>query len=184
VDTSVLATTSNELDSIAFGYAPGSGDYQTQKAFTLTNYGASAATYDLTVVANGGQLGATVGVSPSSVTIPAGQTMTVQATLSIPASAFAALPSDDTFTIGLGGVLTVRGDIVATPTAGAADTLVVPYLVVPRGLSDVAAGDPTAWTKTTPSPGVTPASGKGFESTLPVTNHGIHTGTADLYAWG
>ena len=106
--------------------------------------------------------------------------MTVQVNLSISASAFAALPSDDTFAVGPGGVNTVRGDIVATKTAGdaSAQDLVVPYLVVPRGLSNVVAGTPAAWTM---SNGPT---GKGFTSTLPVTNNGIHAGTADLYAWG
>ena len=79
-----------------------------------------------------------------------------------------------------GGVNTVRGDIVATPTAGdpSAQTLAVPYLVVPRGLSNVVAGTPAPWTMSN-SP-----TGKGFASSLPVTNNGIHAGTADLYAWG
>jgi len=114
------------------------------------------------------------------VTVAAGSTQTVQVTLSISASAFAALPSVDTFSIGPGGVLTARGDIVATPTAGdaSAQTLAVPYLVVPRGLSNVAAGAPGPWTKSN-----SPA-GKSFTSTLPLTNSGIHAGTADLYAWG
>jgi minor extracellular serine protease Vpr len=178
--SSVLATTADQLDSIAFGYVPGSGAYSAQKAFTLTNTGSAAASYHLSVATNGSQHGASVTVDPADVTIPAGQTMTVHANLSIPASAFAALPSDDTFSIGLGGVLTVRGDIVATPTAGdsSVQRLVVPYLIVPRGLSNVTAGAPAAWTK---SNGPT---GKGFASTLPVTNSGIHAGTADLYAWG
>jgi minor extracellular serine protease Vpr len=179
VNSSVLATTADQLDSIAFGYVPGSGDYTDQKAITLTNLGSVDATYSLSVATQSVQ-GTSVTVSPSSVTVPHGQSMTVHVNLSISASAFAALPSDDTFAIGPGGVNTVRGDIVATPTAGdaSAQTLAVPYLVVPRGLSDVTAGTPTAWTKSN-----SPA-GKGFNSTLPVTNNGIHAGTADLYAWG
>jgi minor extracellular serine protease Vpr len=180
VNSTVLATTADQLDSIAFGYVPGSGDYSTQKSFTLTNLGGTDATYNLSVAANGSQRGAVVGVSPSSVTVPHGSSVTVQATLSIPASAFAGLPSDDTFVVGPGGVVTVRGDIVATKTAGdaSAQNLAVPYLVVPRGLSSVVAGTPAAWTMSNSS------SGKGFASTLPVTNNGIHAGTADLYAWG
>ena len=79
-----------------------------------------------------------------------------------------------------GAVNTVRGDIVATKTAGdaSAQNLAVPYLVAPRGLSNVAAGAPAAWTKSNGP------DGKGFDSTLPLTNSGIHAGTADLYAWG
>ena len=179
VDSTVLATTSDQLDSIAFGYVPGSGDYTDHKSITLTNTGSVDATYSLSVATQSVQ-GTSVTVSPSSVTVPHGQSMTVQVTLSISASAFAALPSDDTFVVGPGGVNTVRGDIVATPTAGdaSAQTLAVPYLVVPRGLSNVVAGTPAPWTK---SNGPT---GKGFVSTLPVANGGIHAGTADLYAWG
>ena len=103
VNSSVLATTPNQLDSIAFGYVPGSGDYTDHKAITLTNTGSVDATYSLSVVTNGAQQGAVVGVSPSSVTVAAGSTQTVQVTLSISASAFAALPSVDTFTIGFTG---------------------------------------------------------------------------------
>jgi hypothetical protein len=182
-NSSVLATTADQLDSIAFGYVPGSGDYSAQKSFTLTNYGASAATYHLSVAGNGNQRGAVVGVTPSTVTVPAGQSMTEQVTLAISASALAALPSVDTFSIGPGGVLTVRGDILATPDVSDTpddQTLTVPYLVVPRGLSNVAAGSPSGWTKT--KAGGTPAS--TFASTLPVSNNGIHDGGADLYAWG
>ena len=182
-NSSVLATTSDELDSIAFGYIPGSGLYQAHKSFTLTNTGGSSALYHLSVATNGSQRGAVVTASPADVTVPAGQSMTVHVDLSIPASAFAALPSDDTGVIGPGGVLTVRGDIVATPDASDAasdQTLAVPYLMVPRGLSNVVAGSTTGWTKTKATG--TPAS--TFASTLPVSNNGIHSGTADLYAWG
>src|SRR4029453_1420658 len=179
VNSSVLATTADQLDSIAFGYVPGSGDYTDHKSITLTNTGSVDATYSLSVATQSVQ-GASVTVSPSSVTVPHGQSMTVQVTLSISASAFAALPSADPFPPGPGAINTVRGDIVATPTAGdaSAQTLAVPYLVVPRGLSNVVAGTPAPWTK---SNGPT---GKGFASTLPVANGGIHAGTADLYAWG
>jgi hypothetical protein len=179
VNSSVLAQTADQLDSIAFGYVPGSGDYTDHKAITLTNTGSVDATYGLSVAAQSVQ-GTSVTVSPSSVTVPHGGSVTVQVTLAISASAFAALPSDDSFAIAPGAINTVRGDIVATPTAGdaSAQTLAVPYLVVPRGLSNVVAGTPAAWTKSN-SP-----SGKGFSSTLPVTNNGIHDGTADLYAWG
>jgi minor extracellular serine protease Vpr len=191
VNSSVLATTGDGLDSIAFGYVPGSGDYSASKTFTLTNTGGSAATYNLSVATNGGQSGASVGVTPSSVTIPAGTSTTVQATLSISSAAFAALPSDDTFSIGPGGVLTVRGDILATPASGSPSsdqTLRLPYIVVPRGLSNVTAGTPGPFTQATPpAPGQNPPAlppGQTLTSTLPLSNSGIHSGTADLYAWG
>jgi hypothetical protein len=147
------------------------------KAFTLTNTGSTTANYNLSVVANGSQRGAGIIVSPSSVSVAAGTTMTVQVSVSMSAAAFAALPSDDTFTVGPGGVISVRGDILATPASGdPADhqTLRLPYMFVPRGLSNVVAGTPGPWAGT----------GQTFSSSLPLANSGLHAGTADLYTWG
>ncbi len=178
VKSTVLATTTDQLDAIKFGYVPGSGGYSASKAFTLTNYGAAAATYKLSVAANNNSQGASISVSPSLVSVPAGGTLTVQVSLSMSAAAFSALPSDDTFSIGPGGVLTVRGDIVGKPIAGSpADQrpISLPYMLVPRGLSNVTAGTPSTWTHTT---------GATFTSSLPISNGGIHAGTADLYTWG
>src|SRR4029077_17133401 len=53
---------------------------------------------------------------------------------------------------------------------------------VPRGLSNVVAGSPATFTKS--NSGGSGPPGHNFSSTLPLTNSGIHTGTADLYAWG
>ena len=180
VNSSVLATTSDQLHAIAFGQVEGTGDFATQKTFTLTNLGSSPATYDLTVSGNGSQRGASITVSPTQVTVAPNQTATVQASLSMSTAAFAALPSDDTFAVGPGAVVNVRGDIVATPAAGhAADnqTLRLPYMFVPRGLSNVVAGTPPAFRKVPGQPAT-------FSSSLPLSNNGIHTGTADLYTWG
>ena len=188
VNSSVLATTIDSLDAIAFGQvAGGAGGYNADKTFTLTNYGASDARYDLGVVFNAGAaLGANITVSPSSVSVPAGSTVTVHAQLSMPATAFAALPSDDTFAFaGPGGVLTIRGDIVATRSTSdsAADhqTLRLPFMFVPRGLSNVVAGSPSPL-QSVPNSGGLP--GQDFAATLGISNNGIHDGTADLYAWG
>jgi len=183
VNSSVLATTGDQLHSIAFGYLPGSGSTTLNKSFTLTNYGSSAATYNLSVSAQA-TAGSTITVNPTSVTVMAGGSATVQVALSMTAAAFAALPSDDTFSIGVGAVLTARGNIIATPATGhPADqqTLRLPYILVPRGLSNVVAGTPGAFTKPPTQP---PALGESFSATLPLSNSGIHTGTADLYAWG
>jgi hypothetical protein len=68
-------------------------------------------------------------VSPSTVT------------LSIPATAFAGAPSNDTFSVGPGGVQTFRAATTATPTAGASVSLRVPALLAFRPESNVTAGD-------------------------------------------
>lgn len=176
VDTTSLATTADHLDSLAFGYVPGSGNYSATKSFQITNYGSSSTTFNISVDTNGNQRGSSVAASPSSVEVPAGATRDVKATLSIPTSAFAALPGMSTFTVGPGGVVTIRGAIVATPTSGGPgrDTLRVPYLVVPRGLSDVAPGELAKFT----------SHGDLRTTSTTLRNSGIHTGTADLYAWG
>ena len=186
VNSSVLATTSDALDSIAFGYVAGGGSYTAQKTFSLTNTSSTAATYNLSVAANGSLRGAGITVSPATVTVAAGAKSDVHVSLSMSAAAFAALPSDDTFTVGPGGLITVRGSIVATPAAGnAADhqTLRLPFIFVPRGLSNVQAGALGDFTNATPTT-TTGTPGNTLAAALPLTNSGIHTGTADLYAWG
>jgi minor extracellular serine protease Vpr len=188
VDSTVIATTADNRDSIAFGYVPGTGDYSADKTFTLTNYGTSAATYDLHVAFNGSTRGSSVTVSPSTVSVGAGASATVDAHLFMPAAAFAALPSDDTFPptgLGPGAVISVRGDVTATRDAGdtSADhqQLSVPFIFIPRGVSNVVAGAPGKFLSVPNSGG---APGQDFAASLNITNSGIHNGTADLYAWG
>jgi minor extracellular serine protease Vpr len=177
VNATVVATTGDGLNSLAFGYVPGTGNYTAEKTFTLTNTGTSSATYGLTIDPNGGQLGSSIVPDPSSVTLAPGESKSVTARLTIPAAAFAALPSVSSFApappaAGQGGVLTIRGAIVATPQSPAAGQYPVrlAYLVAPRGVSNVVAGTPSPFGKS--------------GATLPLTNNGIHAGTADLYAWG
>ena len=195
VNSTVVASTTDGLDSIAFGYVQGSGDYNATKSFTLTNYGSADATYNLTVATNGTQRGESVTVSPSTVTVAAGTTQTVTVSLSITAATFAALPTDDILATNAGGfisgpgvVLTVRGNIVATPVTGDASsdqTLRLSYLVVARGLSAVAPGAVGAFSNVSSissTGAVTP--GHTIAANLSLSNSGIHDGTADLYAWG
>jgi subtilisin family serine protease len=167
VTTTVLATTGDGLDSLAFGYVPGTGDYSATKSFTLRNTGTSAVTYSLAAQADSvGLRGGNVSVSPTTVTVAAGGTQDVSVTLSYSAAAFAALPTMNT--LALGNVVSSAGAVVATPTAGSSQSLRVPFMVVPRGLSNVAA----SVTRT------------GNDAVATVENSGIHAGDADVYAWG
>jgi minor extracellular serine protease Vpr len=153
--------------------------------FSLANDGASAATYTFSLAPNSALRGAVISFTPGSVSVAAGERSSVQVSLSMSAAAFAALPSDDTFTVGPGGVVTVRGDIVATPAAGHAtdqQTLRLPFMLVPRGLSNVVAGAPSDFSNATAASAGTP--GNTIAATLPITNNGIHAGTANLFAWG
>ena len=78
--------------------------------------------------------------------------------------------------MGPGAVLTVEGLVTATPTATGTGVypLHMPFLLVPRGDSQVVAGPPSPYKVTN---GVANAN-------VQVRNKGIHDGTADVYTWG
>jgi minor extracellular serine protease Vpr len=173
-DTVAYATTSAGRDTLDFGNEALSGAYSETLPVTLHNTSGAAITYDLSQAANGGQQGATMSFSPGSVTVPAGGTATVNVTMSLTAAAVANLAS--AISSNFGGVVSARGAAVATPTSGGAGIypLRVPYILIPRGLSNVAAGTKSAYTR----------AGDMRNATVPLSNTGIHGSTADVYAWG
>jgi len=173
-DTNAVAWTADGLDSLSYGYVPGTGAYSATKSFTITNTGGSAITYTIAATASGG---ATATANPASVTVGAGGSQSVDVTLNIPAAAFAALPGASTFTTGFAPV-TFRGAATATPTTTGAgiQALRVPLLAAPRGLSNASASAPAAF--------VRDGTNNVFTSSFGVSNTGIHSGTADVYAWG
>jgi hypothetical protein len=170
----VVATTADGSNGLSFGYRPAKGAITDSRAFTIENHSTATVTYDLSPTFNGGRgadHGARVDVTPTSVTVPAGGTSEVTVTLSMDAAAVAKLPGASQ---PAGQLVTVRGDVVATPSAEAAGAypLKVPFLAVPRGLSDVSGtlGAPTT-------------TGGTLSSDLTLTNLGLHNGTVDVYAW-
>jgi minor extracellular serine protease Vpr len=175
VDTVAYATTSGGGNTLSFGYQALAAAGSQTLPLTLHNTSGSSITYDLSVAANGGQLGAVVSVAPSSVTVAADATATVGVTINLNAAAVAALPA--ALSSNFGAVQTVRGAIMATPTTAGAGiySLQVPYILVPRGLSNVAAGPRSAYSA--------PSEGR-VTATVPLSNSGIHAGVADVYAWG
>ncbi|MDP8911700.1 MAG: S8 family serine peptidase, partial [Actinomycetota bacterium] len=185
VATNVVATTPDDdgLNSLSFGYVASKETYTATKRITFNNTGSSPQAYALTVEQSGNQAGAasgttnnpaTVTVQPNAVTVPPNSTSTVNVTLTIPKSAFAAMPGASSFKMGLGNVYTVRGNVLADSASG--PDLRVPYLVAPRGLSDIVTSNRTAYTR---SPG-------NWTGSVTVTNRpdASHAGDADVYAWG
>ena len=173
VDTVGYATTSGGSDTLSFGYQPvGAASTQTLPV-TLHNTSAADISYSLSVEANLGQLGTAITV-PSQVTVPAGGTATFDVTASLTAAAAAALPP--AIASNFGALNTVKGAIVATPTGSGPGIypLRVPYLLAPRGLSNVTAGPKSPYT----------GSGGTGTATVPLSNSGVHAGIADVYAWG
>jgi minor extracellular serine protease Vpr len=176
VDTVARATTADGLDNLSFGYDPLGGAYTETRSFDIANDGGSPITYDLTSAFDGSPRGATATLSASSVTVPAGGTAQVSLTLHLDAAAVAALPPASDVDAP-GSIATVQGAVTATPTPSGAGVypLRVPFLGVPRGLSDVFVGKRGK---------VTAGKGGALATTVPVGNRGIHAGTADVYAWG
>jgi minor extracellular serine protease Vpr len=170
VDTVSYVTTAGGRDTLDFGYRPlSTGTYSAGLPFTIHNTSGSSITYDLTVQAFGI---APVTVSPSSLTVPAGGTASGTATASV--SSAAGLPGAEASIFG--AIQSARGVVIATPTSSGAGKypLRVPYMFVPRGLSNIVAGAKSAYK----------ASGGDLSATIPVTNSGVHSGGADVYAWG
>jgi minor extracellular serine protease Vpr len=173
--TVAYATTSDQLDSLAFGYQPLGGAFSETKSFTVHNTSTSPITYSLSP--STGSFGSALTFSPATVTVPGGASADVAVTISLSAAAVSALPSADTFAVGLGAVATVRGAVVAMPSSSGTGIypLRIPFLLAPRPLSNVTAGAHTPYTN----------HANVFSATSPLTNSStVFAGTADIYAWG
>ena len=175
--TSAFALTSDHLDSLAFGYRPLGGALSSVKTFSIQNTGWKAITYKLSAGFVGGASGAKVKLSASQVTVPGFSSREVKVTLSLSATAVAALPTVDTFGgVGPGAVLSVEGVVSATPTTSGTGIypLHIPFLLVPRGDSAVVAGPPSPYQ----------SSGGVATANVQLKNTGIHSGAADVYSTG
>lgn len=175
--TAAVALTRDGLDTLSFDYRALDSSFRATKSFTIKNESNRAITYKLVAGFVGNASGASVTVSPSRVTVGPRQSSDVSVTLSMSASAVAALPPADIFAgVGPGSMLTVEGVVTATPTASGTGVfpLHVPFLFVPRGTSDVTVGSLSPYQL---------SHGVATTSTL-LRNRGIHDGTADVYAWG
>ena len=168
VDTVGLATTGGGTSSLSFGYDPANGSVSETLPITLWNTSGSDITYNLASDS------AFVTISPSPVTVPAHGSRNVNAKLKIDNKIMSGLTGAGS--VPTQSVLTIRGAVTATPTVGGTGRypLRIPFLVSPRGLSDVSAGAKSAYT----------LAGGVASATVPFSNSGIHAGTADVYAWG
>ena len=174
VATVAYVTTGGGTAALNYGYEPLGGAYSETLPLTINNTSGSSLTFNLSSAFVGNALGASFAFAPATLTVSAGGSATTQVTLSMSAAAVAALPAASTSIFG--GLVNVRGAVVATPTTGGAGvyTLRVPFELVPRGLSSVTAGAKSAYTR----------QGDTLAATVPLSNGGIHAGAADVYAWG
>jgi len=170
VRATVLATTSDGLDNLSFGYRAGNGAISETRRFRIANDGSRPVTYAIAADADGDVHGARLSLSDTRVTVPARGSVTVSLTVSLSRSAVAGLP-------GAGdGLTTVRGAVVATPVTAreGAYALRVPFLLVPAGRSAVSTGNTRLRT----------VSGGARRVTVPVENSGVHGTRVGVFAWG
>ncbi|HEU4864255.1 MAG TPA: S8 family serine peptidase, partial [Candidatus Limnocylindria bacterium] len=158
--TQVVAVGDAGTATLNFGFAELGSNFTATKAVTLTNHGSSAATYGVSAAATGG-VPASMGLSATSVTVPAGGSATVNVTLNVPAAS-----------VGSSAAFREVAGLVSFTAAGA-PTLRVPYYMVPRALSTVTAAFDHELDRN--------ASAK---ANVTLANSGVIAGSGDFYAWG
>jgi hypothetical protein len=110
------------------------------------------------------------------VTVPEGSTRAIRVTLSLDEKAVAGLPAIDLAADEMADLTYVAGAVTATPTRTGRGVypLRVPFMLVPRPLSEVTAGPRTEYVQDGPI----------LNARVQLSNPGMHAGTADVYAWG
>jgi minor extracellular serine protease Vpr len=177
IDTQADILAGNGQSTLSYGAEQLTGAYSETLPMTIENTGATPLTYSIAGSFNGSALGAAISASPSTVTVAAGSSQTVQVTLSLSAAQVAALPNAEASNFG--ALVAIRGAVVATPTTSGPGvySLRVPFLVAPRATSGVS-------TSETAKPRPTPGSGSGFATSVTVHDGGFRNGNADVYSWG
>lgn len=153
--------------TLSYGFAELDANYSATKTLTVRNHGESAATLNLGSTPSPQSVGGTsVGFSASSVTVAAGGSAEVGVTLNVPANVGTSSPVPGNpfqFKEASGNVTLTTGDTV----------LRVPYLLVPRSLSDI---------ETKLNKQLNPAT-RGIEATV-TNDDGVLAASADFYTWG
>ncbi len=162
-----MTTTPSGENSLSYGYDQLTAAHSETVPFTIHNTGGSALTYNLAPAFTGNPRGADFSFSANPVAVPAGGSTTVNVTVALTAAEVAALPPAAASNFGT-LAHAIRGIVTATPTTTGPGVmpLRVPFMWVPRGLSNV---------QVTNSPSVP------FNPVIALHNSGIHSGTADLF---
>lgn len=151
--------------TLNFGFVESADVLTGTKTVTVVNKGDSPVTYAVSTVASPDSVPATVTTSADSVTVPAGGEATVDVTLTVAA---ADVPTSNT--VDSWSFYEASGQVRFTAESG---VLNVPYLMVPRGLSNGAAE----------AGAITPPKPKTTTATLS-NEGGALTATMDFYTWG
>ncbi|WP_084963693.1 S8 family peptidase [Thermoactinospora rubra] len=170
VETNVFAGTRGDGGNLSFKYQTiGADGYRATQPVEIVNKGTRSVTYNLAAAFNGEAYGATVSVSPRTVTVPRDSSRTVQVTLSISPAAAAALPGAEASNFG--ALTHIQGAVTATPKSSVpgAGPLRVGFLLVPDALAKVRASLRSV---------------AADAATVRLGNRGVHAGKADVYALG
>lgn len=175
VSTSGLASVAGGTSSLSFGYVSNDGPIVQTKKIRIDNVSGRAITYDLSASFVGGRQGASISFDRRTVRVPAHGHRNVTVTIRLSRADVRNLPDAAAFGDGT-AINTIRGAITANPRGRATGkvNLRVPFLLVPRGESDIRPGN--LFGQATSS-GISTAK-------VRVKNHGVHAGIADIYAWG
>jgi len=169
----VVATTSDGTASLSYGYVQALGAWSSAKKITFTNASNFRVVYTLASSSS------TVKLSATTIAIAPHSSGTITATAVLSSTSVNSLCSPDTWNIYkacLTPLSSRSGAVTATPVSAKPGqyALRVPFLIVPRGASSLAATRSTTWTK---------SAGK-ISGKLVLRNTGGHAGTADVYALG
>jgi subtilisin family serine protease len=146
--------------NLSFGFEELGEDYSETRTITVKNHGGNAVTLTPSAVASSQSSPASISFGAGSVTVAAGSEATLDVTLNVTASTV----GDSSAFREVSGNVELAGDGI---------TLRVPYLLVPRSLTNI---ETTASGPITPNP-----SGQS----VTVSNVGGQiAGTADFYQWG
>jgi len=172
---------SPELVSVSFGLIEAVGAYTQTRTIELRNKGTSSVTYNVGLQNVVTEVGSSVAVSASSVTVPAGGTATVNVTVSGNPNTAGSFGRDASVANSQGGLLRewlpeVTGYV--TFTAASQPTLRVSYHAIVRPAAQMTAQDVLTLPNTSGSASVV-LSGTGF-STSPTVFSGSTTNVASL----
>lgn len=145
--------------NLSFGFAELGADFSETRAITVKNHGTEPVTLTPSAIASSQSSPASVSFGSASVTVDPGSSEELEVTLTVDAST----AGDSAEFREVSGNIELAGDGL---------TLRVPYLLVPRALSDI---------ETSSGP-ITPSAGG---TSVTVSNvDGQITGAADFYQWG
>lgn len=166
------AWTPDGRDNLSFGLVALDAAQAQVRTYKIANTSRKSITYDLKAELATSSYGATVTISPTTLTVPPKTSKPVTVTIKLSPAAIAGLPGADASNNG--GLAQLSGAVVATPrgTAVGVYPLQTAFLLVPKGLSNVKAEVTTLSRKTaTPSGKIT------------LTNTGLHAGVGEVFAW-